>query len=50
MILRYYTNKNLRSMRTSIEAVSKRTPEGQVKDNLDMAVDFIDEILAGGKI
>jgi hypothetical protein len=50
MILGYYTNKNLRSMRTSIEAVSKRTPEGQVKDNLDMAVDFIDEILAEGRV
>jgi DNA/RNA-binding domain of Phe-tRNA-synthetase-like protein len=49
MILGYYTNK-FRIMRTSIEAVSKRTRKGQVKDNLDMAVDFIDEILAGGKI
>ena len=43
-----YTAKNVVSMRTSIEAVSKRTPEGRVKDNLEMAVDFLDGLLAEG--
>jgi hypothetical protein len=43
-----YTAKNVVSMRTSIEAVSKNAPEGRVKDNLEMAVDFLDGLLAEG--
>ena len=43
-----YTYKNVISMRTSIEAVSKRTPEGKVKDNLEMSVDLLDGLLAEG--
>jgi hypothetical protein len=43
-----YTPKNLVSMRTSLQAVIKRTPEGKVKENLEMADDFLGGLWAEG--
>lgn len=45
-----YTYKDIQKMITSLTAASNKAPESGYKDNIEMAIDFFEGLLAEGYV